>query len=198
MAEKIRLNKFIASCGFCSRRKADEYILEGRVKVNGTIVKEIGTSITLKDKILIDNKPIATPKLTYIRYYKPAGYITTMDDEKGRKTIYDLLPEEVKHLKPVGRLDKDSTGLLIMTKKGAINSSLSFEEAKTHICSYVTPFMPFKVYVTTKRLENSLLKDGRLLLDYILNIDDTAPQHFIVDVEIKEAPEDVLRDFLRQ
>ena len=58
--------------------------------------------------------------------------------------------------------------------------------------------MPFKVYVTTKRLENSLLKDGRLLLDYILNIDDTAPQHFIVDVEIKEAPEDVLRDFLRQ
>ena len=85
MAEKIRLNKFIASCGFCSRRKADEYILEGRVKVNGKLVSEIGTSVGLKDKILIDNKPLYTPKLTYIRYYKPAGYITTMDDEKGRK-----------------------------------------------------------------------------------------------------------------
>ena len=108
--------------------------------------------------------------------------------------------EDDEQLRTLSRIifDPENIGLLIMTKKGAINSSLSFEEAKTHICSYVTPFMPFKVYVTTKRLENSLLKDGRLLLDYILNIDDTAPQHFIVDVEIKEAPEDVLRDFLRQ
>ena len=125
MADKIRLNKFIASCGFCSRRKADEYILEGRVKVNGKVVNEIGTSITLKDKILIDDKPMATPKLTYIRYYKPAGYITTMSDEKGRKTIYDLLPPEVKHLKPVGRLDKDSTGLLIMTNDGDLINQLT-------------------------------------------------------------------------
>lgn len=108
--------------------------------------------------------------------------------------------EDDEQLRTLSRIifDPENIGLLIMTKKGAINSSLSFEEAKTHICSYVTPFMPFKVYVTTKRLENSLLKDGRLLLDYILNIDDTAPQHFIVDVEIKEAPEDVLKDFLRQ
>ncbi len=125
MADKIRLNKFIASCGFCSRRKADEYILEGRVKVNGKLVNEIGTTITLKDKILIDEKPLLTPKLTYIRYYKPAGYITTMSDEKGRKTIYDLLPPEVKHLKPVGRLDKDSTGLLIMTNDGDLINQLT-------------------------------------------------------------------------
>lgn len=125
MSDKIRLNKFIASCGFCSRRKADEYILEGRVKVNGKVVNEIGTGVTLKDKILIDNEPLKTPKLSYIRYYKPAGYITTMDDEKGRKTIYDLLPDEVKHLKPVGRLDKDSTGLLIMTNDGDLINQLT-------------------------------------------------------------------------
>ena len=125
MAEKIRLNKFIASCGFCSRRKADEYILEGRVKINGKVVNEIGTSVSLKDKILIDEKPLYTPKLTYIRYYKPAGYITTMSDEKGRKTIYDLLPPEVKNLKPVGRLDKDSTGLLIMTNDGDLINQLT-------------------------------------------------------------------------
>ena len=130
MAERIRLNKFIASCGFCSRRKADEYILAGRVKVNGKIVDEIGTTITLKDKILIDNSPLSTPKLSYIRYYKPAGYITTMDDEKGRKTIYDLLPEEVKHLKPVGRLDKDSTGLLIMTNDGDLINQLTHPSIK--------------------------------------------------------------------
>ena len=93
--------------------------------MNGKVVNEIGTSISLKDKILIDEKPLYTPKLTYIRYYKPAGYITTMSDEKGRKTIYDLLPPEVKHLKPVGRLDKDSTGLLIMTNDGDLINQLT-------------------------------------------------------------------------
>jgi len=130
MTDKIRLNKFIASCGFCSRRKADEYILEGRVKVNGKVVNEIGTSVTLKDRIMIDDKPLNVPKLSYIRYYKPAGYITTMDDEKGRKTIYDLLPDEVKHLKPVGRLDKDSTGLLIMTNDGDLINQLTHPSVK--------------------------------------------------------------------
>lgn len=130
MADKIRLNKFIASCGFCSRRKADEYILEGKVKVNGKVVNETGTTVTLKDKILIDNKPLAVPKLSYIRYYKPAGYITTANDEKGRKTIYDILPEEVKHLKPVGRLDKESTGLLIMTNDGDLINRLTHPSIK--------------------------------------------------------------------
>ncbi len=130
MTDKIRLNKFIASCGFCSRRKADEYILAKRVKVNGKIVEELGFTITLKDKIFIDDTPLLTQKLTYIRYYKPAGYITTMDDEKGRKTIYDLLPKEVHHLKPVGRLDKDSTGLLIMTNDGDLINQLTHPSVK--------------------------------------------------------------------
>ena len=130
MADRIRLNKFIASCGFCSRRKADEYILNGEVKVNGKVVNEVGTTITLKDEIMINNKPLNVPKLSYIRYYKPAGYITTMDDEKGRKTIYDILPDEVKHLKPVGRLDKDSTGLLIMTNDGDLINQLTHPSIK--------------------------------------------------------------------
>ncbi len=116
--EKVRLNKYIASTGFCSRRKADEYIETGKVTVNGKIVTELGCLINTKDNVMINNQPIKPAALTYIRYYKPAGYITTMDDEKGRKTIYDILPEEVHNLKPVGRLDKDSTGLLILTNDG--------------------------------------------------------------------------------
>ena len=116
--QKVRLNKYIASTGYCSRRKADELIAEGKVKVNGVVVNELGFLICNKDKVFIDNKLIKPQELTYIRYYKPAGYITTMDDEKDRKTIYDILPDEVKHLKPVGRLDKDSTGLLILTNDG--------------------------------------------------------------------------------
>ena len=114
----VRLNKFIASCGYCSRRKADELIEAGKVKVNDKVVKEMGFSVSKKDKVMVENKLIRPQTLTYIRYYKPAGYITTMDDEKGRTTIYDILPEDVHNLKPIGRLDKDSTGLLILTNDG--------------------------------------------------------------------------------
>ena len=128
--EKIRLNKYIASTGFCSRRKADDYILNGKVKVNGLVVKELGFNISIKDKVTIENKQIKPEILTYIRYYKPAGYITTMDDEKGRKTIYDILPEEVHNLKPVGRLDKDSTGLLILTNDGDFINEFSHPSIK--------------------------------------------------------------------
>ena len=110
-----RLNKFIASSGLCSRRKADELIEGGKVFVNGKKVTELGFSVEDKDKVVIDGKLIRPVKHEYYRFYKPAGYITTSDDEKGRKTIYDLLPESMYNLKPVGRLDKDSTGLLILT-----------------------------------------------------------------------------------
>lgn len=81
--------------------------------------------------------------------------------------------------------------LVIMSKEGAISTVLSFEEGKTHICAYDTPFMPFKVYVTTNKLNNRLLEAGRLKLDYILNINDTAPQHFIITITLKDAPEDI-------
>jgi uncharacterized beta-barrel protein YwiB (DUF1934 family) len=78
-----------------------------------------------------------------------------------------------------------------MSKEGAISTVLSFEEGKTHICSYDTPFMPFKIYVTTQKLENRILESGRLKLDYILNINDTDPQHFIINVTVKDIPEDI-------
>ncbi len=128
--KKIRLNKYIASTGFCSRRKADEYIESGKVRVNGIVVNELGYSISVNDRVMVGSRQIRLQELAYIRYYKPAGYITTMDDEKGRKTIYDILPEEVQNLKPVGRLDKDSTGLLIMTNDGDFINELSHPAAK--------------------------------------------------------------------
>ena len=114
----MRINKYIASSGFCSRRKADELIEAGRVQVNGKTVTLLGYEIRTKDKVAIDGKTLRMMKLEYYRFYKPTGYITTSDDEKGRKTIYDILPDELKHLKPVGRLDKDSSGLLIITNAG--------------------------------------------------------------------------------
>ena len=85
----------------------------------------------------------------------------------------------------------DEPSLLIMTKEGAISSVLSFEEGKTHVCAYDTPFMPFKIYVSTNKLSNNILESGKMKLDYVLNINDTAPQRFIITVTIKEAPKDI-------
>ena len=128
--EQIRLNKFIASSGLCSRRKADELIEQGFVKVNGTTVKEMGYLVTNKDKITVKNQPLKKAAPVYVKYYKPAGYITTMSDEKGRKTIYDILPDDIKDLKPVGRLDKDSTGLLILTNDGDFINKMTHPSVK--------------------------------------------------------------------
>lgn len=125
-----RLNKYIASCAICSRRKADELIEQGCVNVNGKIVKELGYLVQPKDKVFVNQKLIRPVKHEYYRFYKPAGYITTSDDEKGRKTIYDLLPESMFGLKPVGRLDKDSTGLLILTNDGDLINSLTHPSVK--------------------------------------------------------------------
>lgn len=125
-----RLNKYIASSGLCSRRKADELIESGVVTVNGKKVTELGYSVLPKDKVFAGGRLIHPVKLEYYRFYKPAGYITTADDDQGRKTIYDLLPEGFKKLKPVGRLDKDSTGLLILTNDGDLINELTHPSAK--------------------------------------------------------------------
>ncbi len=150
----MRINKYIAQSGFCSRRKADEYILEKRVKVNGKIVDMLGFEVRVKDKVTIDDKLIRAEKLEYYKFYKPTGYITTKSDEKGRKTIYDLIPDELKHLNPVGRLDKDSSGLIILTNDGNLAFELthpSIKAAKTYIV---------KVKGKLKKSELQQLNDG--------------------------------------
>ena len=125
-----RLNKYIASSGMCSRRKADELIESGSVMVNGKKITELGYIVQPKDKVFVNKKLIHPVKHEYYRFYKPAGYITTSDDEKGRKTIYDLLPEKLHNLKPVGRLDRESTGLLILTNDGDLINELTHPSAK--------------------------------------------------------------------
>lgn len=125
-----RLNKYIASSGLCSRRKADELIEQGVVAVNGKTVTELGYLVQPKDKVFVNKKLIHPVKHEYYRFYKPAGYITTCDDEKGRKTIYDLLPENLHHLKPVGRLDRESTGLIILTNDGDLINDLTHPSVK--------------------------------------------------------------------
>jgi len=104
--------------------------MSGAVKVNGVTVTKLGFEIRTKDKVTIDGKLIKADKLEYYKFYKPAGYITTKSDEKMRKTIYDILPEEYHRLNPVGRLDKDSSGLIILTNDGNLAYELTHPSVK--------------------------------------------------------------------
>lgn len=118
MLEEMRLQKYIASAGVCSRRAAEEYIKNGRIKVNGKVVSELGVKVTTKDAVFVDNKKIEIENnKIYIMLNKPHGYITTMCDEKGRKCVKDLIHEK-ERVFPLGRLDRDTTGLLLLTNDG--------------------------------------------------------------------------------
>ena len=119
----MRLNKYIAQAGICSRRKADEFIQNGQVKVNDKVITDMSFQVRVKDKVYIDNHLIRPMNLQYYKFNKPAGYITTMDDEKGRKTVIDLISTE-KRLYPVGRLDYDTTGILLLTNDGELANLL--------------------------------------------------------------------------
>lgn len=151
-----RLNKYIASSGLCSRRKADELIQQGAVSVNGQKITELGFLVHEKDKVFVNQKLIRPVRHEYYRFYKPAGYITTCDDEKGRKTIYDLLPESMYNLKPVGRLDKASTGLLILTNDGDLINDLthpSVKVPKVYIVSVDAKMHPHEFEQMAKGIE---------------------------------------------
>ena len=122
--EQIRLNKFLANAGVASRRKSDELILQGLVKVNGKVVKDLGVKISLKDKVTVDGKQInIKEKKIYILLNKPNDYITTTSDEKNRKTVLDLVNIS-ERVYPVGRLDRKTTGVLLLTNDGELANRL--------------------------------------------------------------------------
>ena len=112
-----RLQKVIANSGICSRRKAEELIKEGRVKVNNIIVRELGVKVSSKDKIKVDDKELSKENKVYYLLNKPRGVITSVNDEKSRKTVVDLIPCR-ERIYPVGRLDYDTTGVLLLTNDG--------------------------------------------------------------------------------
>lgn len=113
-----RLQKKIAKSGITSRRKAEELIVQGRVRVNQKIVTELGTKVTDKDKIEVNDIPITEEKKVYYLLYKPRGIITSAKDDKGRKTVLDYFPDISERIYPVGRLDYDSSGILVLTNDG--------------------------------------------------------------------------------
>ena len=118
-----RLQKVIAGSGFCSRRKAEEYIGSGKVKVNGEVVTMMGIKVSPSDQITVCGRDLKKEEKEYVLLYKPRGVITSASDEKGRKTVLDLI-ESSNRLYPVGRLDYDTSGLLLLTNDGELTNLL--------------------------------------------------------------------------
>lgn len=124
--EKIRIQKIIADSGYCSRRRAEQYIQNGEVKVNGRPVSIGDKADPRNDLITVGGEKIKAEGITlrYIKLYKPRGYVTTMSDEQGRKTVTDLLHGVEERVYPIGRLDRNSEGLLLLTNDGAFANDI--------------------------------------------------------------------------
>jgi len=123
---KIRLNKYIASTGLCSRREADKYISDGLIKVNNKVVTELGTKISPEDKVKFGGENLKRENHIYILLNKPKGFVTTTDDPRERKTVMELIKNAcTERIYPVGRLDKNTTGVLLLTNDGALTTKLT-------------------------------------------------------------------------
>lgn len=131
----MRINKYLALCGVASRRECDKLIADGRVEVNGKIA-ELGYEVGGEDVVKVDGQEVKAKKNEYYILNKPKGYICSVKDDKGRKTVLDLMPDNVGRIYPVGRLDYDSEGLLILTTDGELAQHLthpSNEVPKTYL-----------------------------------------------------------------
>ena len=171
----MRLNRFMAKAGIASRREADSIISEGRVRVNGATVTELGTKVSPEDDVTVDGRPVNPKSPLYVLLNKPKDTITTKDDEKGRTTVMDVvtLPEgEKASLFPVGRLDRDTTGILLLTNDGDLAHRLMhprYEVEKLYHVTTAEPVKPDQI----DRLRNGVeLEDGLAKADHISYVGD--------------------------
>lgn len=122
----IRLNKYLANAGVCSRREADDFIQAGLVTVNGNVVTELGTRVLRSDKVVFHDQPVSIEKKVYVLLNKPKDYVTTSEDPQNRKTVMDLVKDACpERIYPVGRLDRNTTGVLLLTNDGEMASKLT-------------------------------------------------------------------------
>jgi len=181
----MRLNKFIAHCGICSRRKAAELIEKGYVAVNNEVVREIGYKIT-KDDVVTYNDKIVKPveKLVYVLMNKPRGVITTVQDEKDRKTVMDVLGDFKERIYPVGRLDRDTCGLLLLTNDGDLAQKLSHPShliKKIYLVTLNKPLIARHLEKIEKGIE---LEDGLAMVDHINYSDTDNKKEVVVELHI--------------
>ena len=162
--KKVGLARAISKLGYCSRSRATELIAAGRVKWNGAVRRDPETPVHLgKDRIEIDGQPVARSSKIYLAFNKPRGVVTTAADEKGRETVYSLLPENLPWLAPVGRLDKASEGLLLLTNDSAWAARVTAPE--THLDkTYHVQINSIADEALLQKLQNGIrASDGELL-----------------------------------
>lgn len=158
----MRINKYIASSGYCSRRKADELIENGQVKINGAVLRAPGYEVTDGDVVTVSGHLIeAKEELVYYALNKPQGYVTTTSDEKDRPTIMDLMTDVTVRVFPVGRLDYDSAGLLIMTNDGELSNHIAHPRNKVWK-TYLAEVAGEMNFAKVGQLQKGVMVDGRM------------------------------------
>ncbi|MBO5448786.1 MAG: rRNA pseudouridine synthase [Ruminococcus sp.] len=186
--EKIRIQKIIAESGLCSRRKAEEYISDGRVTVNGRPCKLGDKALPGKDIIAVDGEKISTPRrreLYYIMLNKPRGYVTTMNDELDRKCVTELLGDFPERVYPVGRLDKNSEGLLLLTNDG--NFANDIMHPSRHVSkTYRVTVRPDINDDQLVRLASGVEIDGRMTAECSVTVLDKQPGRVVLQMVIHE------------
>ena len=186
---KERLQKILSAAGICSRRAAESYITAGRVKVNG-ITANLGESADPEvDEILVDGRPLEkkSPRMTYIMLNKPRGYVTTLSDEAGRKTVADLIADVSERVYPVGRLDMHSEGLLLLTNDGQLAHSLMHPSHEVYK-EYLVKLSPDEEGLPTpeKPLSGVIELDGERLLPAKCRLLSQTENGYIMTIAIRQ------------
>jgi 23S rRNA pseudouridine2605 synthase len=161
----MRLNRYLAQAGVASRRGAEELIVSGRVSINGNVCTDLSRQVAPGDSVKVDGKSVRPRDFLYVLLNKPADYVTTRSDDRGRPTIYHLLPPDLQRLAHVGRLDIDSEGLLILTNDGELTLRLTHPRYKLPKEYLVTLDREFNMADLPKVKRGVYLSDGRARFD---------------------------------
>jgi 23S rRNA pseudouridine2605 synthase len=182
-----RLQKVIARAGIASRRKSEELIKEGKVKVNGKVVKELGVKVSSTDKVEVNEIPIGREEPVYFLLYKPRGVISSVSDDKGRKVVTDFFQNFKERIYPVGRLDYDTSGLILLTNDGDFANLLMHPSGEIEK-AYVAKIKGIPVRENLRKLERGIrLEDGKTAPAKVKVLSsDTKKQTAIVELIIHE------------
>lgn len=190
--EPLRLNKFLANAGVCSRREADEFIQAGVVTVNGEVVKELGTKVMRTDEVKFHDQPVSLEKKVYVLLNKPKDYVTTSDDPQQRKTVMDLVKDACpERIYPVGRLDRNTTGVLLLTNDGDMASKLTHPKFLKKKVYHVFLDKNVAIEDLQKIAEGIELEDGEIHADAIEYADERDKSQ--VGVEIHSGKNRIVR-----
>ncbi|MDR2928354.1 MAG: rRNA pseudouridine synthase [Cytophagaceae bacterium] len=187
----IRLNRYISNAGICSRREADKIIETGDITVNGKVVKELGTQVSLNDDVRYKGKRLNPEAKVYVLLNKPKNCVTTAHDPEGRLTVLNIVENACEErIYPVGRLDRQTTGLLLLTNDGDLSKKLTHPSSKTKKIYHIFTDTPVKREHIKQIAEGINLEDGFIQADQISYVDDDEMQ---VGIEIHSGRNRVVR-----